>query len=136
MDSWRCILARAKRKGEAARAVEEKSMKKASRMRVVLVTCPTLKEGRHIARTVVLKRLAACVNIVLSPAESIYTWKGKLEQSREFLLIVKTTERCLGRLEEQIKKLHSYEVPEFLVLPVVAGSREYLAWLNRSVAED
>ena len=111
-------------------------MTKSRHTRIVLVTCGTLKEGRHIARTVVLKRLAACVNIVLSPAESIYTWKGKLERSREFLLIIKTTERCLGRLEEQIKKLHSYEVPEFLVLPVIAGSREYLAWLNRSVAED
>lgn len=100
----------------------------------MLVTCGTLKEGRRIARSVVEKRLAACVNIVLSPVESIYTWKGKLEQSREFLLLIKTTAKCLRELEKEIKRSHSYEVPECIVVPVLAGSKEYLAWLSANVS--
>ena len=102
--------------------------------RIVLVTCGTLKEARRIARAVVKKRLAACVNIVLSPVESIYTWKGKLEHTREHLLVIKTTANRLGNLEKEIKRLHSYDVPEFLVMPIIAGSKEYLSWLSESVA--
>ena len=109
-------------------------MKTSKQTRVVLVTCGSLKEGKLIARKAVQKRLAACVNVVLSPVESVYTWKGKLEQSREFLLIIKTTLKRMSELEKEVKRLHSYEVPEFLVLPVVAGSNDYLSWLNANVA--
>ncbi len=108
-------------------------MKDDGRYRVVLVMCGTLVEGRRIARRVVSNRLAACVNVISSPAESFYTWKGKLEKAREYLLIIKTTAKCLSELEAEVKKLHSYEVPEFLVLPVVGGSKEYLGWLTHSV---
>jgi len=111
-------------------------MKTSKQGRIVLVTCGSLKEGRLIARKVVEKRLAACVSVVTSPVESIYTWKEKLEQSREFMLIIKTTAKRLIDLERQVKRLHSYDVPEFLVLPVVAGSKEYLEWLGKNVAED
>ena len=109
-------------------------MKTSKQTRVVLVTCGSLKESKLIARKVVEKRLAACVNVALSPVESIYKWKGKLEQSREFLLIIKTTAKRLSELEKEVKRLHSYEVPEFLVLPVVAGSKDYLDWLNANLA--
>jgi periplasmic divalent cation tolerance protein len=108
-------------------------MNAGGRNRVVLVTCGTLTEGRRIARCVVSNRLAACVNIILSPVESFYTWKGKLEKAREYLLVMKTTQKRLSELESQVKKLHSYDVPEFMVLPVVVGSKEYLAWLRQSV---
>jgi periplasmic divalent cation tolerance protein len=101
--------------------------------RVVLVTCGTLTEARRIARAVVTKRLAACVNIVLSPAESVYRWKGKVEKAREYLLLIKTTSKLLAGLESEVKRLHSYGVPEFIALPIAAGSREYLAWLGESV---
>jgi len=111
-------------------------MKTSKQGRIVLVTCGSLKEGRLIARKVVEKRLAACVSVVTSSVESIYTWKEKLEQSREFLLLIKTTDQRIGKLEKEIKELHSYDVPEFLVLPVVAGSKEYLEWLGKNVAED
>ena len=103
------------------------------RNRVVLVTCGTLTEGRRIARCVVSSRFAACVNIILSPVESFYTWKGKLEKAREYLLVMKTKEKRLSELEYQVKKLHGYDVPEFIVLPVVAGSKEYLKWVGQSV---
>ena len=101
--------------------------------RVVLVTCGTLAEGRRIAKAVVAKRLAACVNIVLSPAESVYRWKGKVERAREYLLLIKSTANLLAALEREVKRLHSYATPEFIALPIVAGSREYLSWLAECV---
>jgi periplasmic divalent cation tolerance protein len=108
-------------------------VRRGGRGRVVLVTCGTLTEGRRIARTVVSERLAACVNIVLSPVESFYTWKGKLEKAREYLLVMKTTAKRLAELESEVKRLHSYDVPEIIAFPIVAGSGEYLAWLQESV---
>jgi len=108
-------------------------MKRGGRNRVVLVMCGTLTEGRRIARHVVSKRLAACVNIILNPAESFYTWKGKLEKAREYLLVMKTTARCLSELEKEVKRLHSYDLPEFIALPIAAGSNGYLSWLQDCV---
>jgi len=108
-------------------------MKAGRRSRVVLVTCGTLSEGRKIARRVVQKELAACVNVLRSPMNSYYTWKGKLEVAREFLLVMKTSSKRLADLEKEVKHLHSYEVPEFIALPVAAGSKDYLAWLESSV---
>src|ERR1700719_1144541 len=102
--------------------------------RVILVTCGTLREARRIARVVVEARLAACVSVVLNPVESVYRWKGKVESSREYLLIMKSTTRRLSELERMVRRMHSYDVPEFLVLPVVSGSREYLRWLVENVA--
>jgi periplasmic divalent cation tolerance protein len=82
---------------------------------------------------VVEKRLAACANIVPS-VESIYRWKGKVERAREVLVVIKTTANRLPALEREVKQLHSYDVPEFIVLPIIAGSRKYLAWLQQSTA--
>jgi periplasmic divalent cation tolerance protein len=101
--------------------------------RVVLVTCGTLAEAKRIARGAVEARLAACGNVILSPMESIYRWKGKVEVSREYLLLMKSTAKRLPELERMVRSMHSYDVPEFLVLPVVSGSREYLGWLAESV---
>jgi len=102
--------------------------------RCVLVTCGSLTEARRIARAAVTKRLAACANIVLSPVESVYRWKGKVEKTREFLMVLKTTSRRLTALEKEVKRLHSYNVPEFIALPIAAGSSEYLRWLQESVS--
>ncbi len=104
-------------------------MKRRTGARVVLVTCGSLSEGRKIARAVVTKRLAACVNVISAPVESIYRWKGKVEGAKEFLLVIKTAARRLKELETEIARMHSYEVPEFLVLHVDGGSRCYLEWL-------
>jgi periplasmic divalent cation tolerance protein len=101
--------------------------------RVVLVTCGTLTEARRIARVVVAKRLAACVNIVLSPVESVYRWKNKVEKAREVLLLIKTTANLLAGLEREVRRQHSYAVAEFIALPIAAGSREYLSWLGECV---
>jgi periplasmic divalent cation tolerance protein len=108
-------------------------MKAARQYRLVLVTCGTLTEARLIARRVVSKRLAACVNVVLSPVDSYYTWKRKLENAREYLLVMKTTAKRLPDLEKEVKRLHSYNLPEFLAFPISGGSNKYLSWLQGSV---
>ena len=103
-----------------------------AKARVVLVTAPNEKEARTIARKVVKKRLAACVNIVPG-LTSIYRWEGKIEQDEEVLMLIKTTKKRLVKLEKTVKKLHSYEVPEFVVLKIESGSDDYLKWLRKSV---
>jgi periplasmic divalent cation tolerance protein len=110
-------------------------MRADGRYRVVLVTCGTLVEGRRIARRVESKGLAACVNIILCPVESFYAWKGKLEKAREYLLVMKTTAKRLAELEREVKRLHSYDVPEFIALSITEGSAKYLSWLRASVTK-
>lgn len=100
---------------------------------VVLVTCGSAKEARRIARALVERRLAACANTVQVPVHSVYRWKGKLESAKEFLLIVKSSQQRFAALEKQIKRLHSYEIPEIIALPIETGSREYLTWLGESM---
>jgi len=106
---------------------------KARNMRIVLVTCSSLPVARRIARSVVQKRLAACVNVVRSPVESFYAWKGGLESAREHLLLIKTTVARLRQLEKEVKRLHTYEVPEFLILPIAGSSQPYMKWLADSL---
>src|SRR5712672_1564346 len=105
----------------------------AKQYRIVLVTCGSIAEARRIGCTVVEKKLAACANIVPS-VEPIYRWKGKVERAREVLVVIKTTANRLTELEREVKRLHSYNVPEFIVLSLIAGSRKYLAWLQESTA--
>jgi periplasmic divalent cation tolerance protein len=104
----------------------------AARYRMVLVTCASIAEARRVAQHAVEQKLAACANIV-PWVDSIYRWKGKVERAREALVLMKTTAARLRGLEREVKRLHSYDVPEFVVLPIVAGSREYLAWVSGSV---
>jgi periplasmic divalent cation tolerance protein len=101
--------------------------------KLVVVSCGSRAEARKIAQAVVAKRLAACVNVLSAPVESIYRWREKVERAREFLLLIKTTAARLDNLEKEVARLHSYEVPEFLVLGVAGGSRGYLRWLGESV---
>jgi periplasmic divalent cation tolerance protein len=82
---------------------------------------------------VVEARLAACANILPGPITSIYRWKGKVESAPERLLLIKTSRRRLAKLQAAIDRLHSYDVPEFVVLSITAGSRSYLAWIAESV---
>ncbi|MGA8221197.1 MAG: divalent-cation tolerance protein CutA [Candidatus Acidiferrales bacterium] len=100
---------------------------------VVLVTCGSAKEAHRIARSLVEQRLAACVNFPDVAVRSVYRWKGKVESGREFPLVIKSSRKQFARLESAIKKLHSYDVPEIIALPIVSGSREYLAWLGESI---
>jgi periplasmic divalent cation tolerance protein len=103
------------------------------RYRIVFVTCGSASEAKRIGRAVVEKKLAACANI-LPGVESIYRWKGKVERAREVLIVIKTSAARLRDLEREVKRMHSYEVPEFIVLCVAASSQDYLAWIDSSTA--
>ena len=96
---------------------------------VVYVTTPDPETGRRIATKLVEERLAACVNIVYE-IESIYHWRGKIEQDKESLLIIKTRRELLQKLTETIKKSHPYEVPEVIAIDIVGGNKEYLDWIH------
>ncbi|MGB9236920.1 MAG: divalent-cation tolerance protein CutA [Terriglobales bacterium] len=100
--------------------------------RLVLTTCGSIEEARHIASALVERQLAACVNIV-PQVESVYRWKGEVESSTEVLLVIKTTADAFERLQAVLVKLHSYEVPECLELTVTNGSKAYLNWIGESV---
>lgn len=110
-------------------------MKLVRRYVIVLVTAPDRKTARLIARAALASRLVACANLVPG-VESHYWWQGKLERSNEVLVMFKTTRRNLARLEKTVLSLHPYDTPEFVVLPISAGSRRYLDWLDASVAGD
>jgi periplasmic divalent cation tolerance protein len=101
---------------------------------VVLVTCSSAKEAERITRALVNARLAACGNILRTPIRSVYRWKNKVESAREVLLLLKTSRGRFTKLQASIKRLHSYEVPEIIAIPVAAGSPAYLAWLSESVS--
>jgi periplasmic divalent cation tolerance protein len=100
---------------------------------VVLSTCGSLEESQRLARALVEKRLAACVNIVPN-LRSVYRWKDAIEEEEEVLLVIKTSRPLLEDLRSEIERLHSYEVPEVIAIQVVDGSERYLAWLDRELA--
>jgi periplasmic divalent cation tolerance protein len=100
---------------------------------VVLVTCANGAQARRIARALVTARLAACVNILGSPVRSVYRWKNKVEAASEQLLVIKSSRKRLAALERAVRRLHSYEVPEVIALPIAAGSAAYLRWLEECV---
>ena len=100
---------------------------------VVLVTCGSVKEARKIARVLVEQRLAACVNILEVPVRSIYRWKGNIDSAKEVLLIIKSSLKRFATLQKAIRKLHSYDVPEIIALPIERGVGDYLAWLDESI---
>jgi periplasmic divalent cation tolerance protein len=100
--------------------------------RIVFTTAGSHEEAARIARALVDRRLAACVNIV-GPIESIYRWRGAIETSPEFLLIIKTTVTRFDAVRSAIQELHSYELPECIEIAIDAGSPDYLAWLGESV---
>jgi periplasmic divalent cation tolerance protein len=119
--------------GMAAKKVTHKAV---PRKIVVLVTCGSLKGTRTIARALVERKLAACVNLLPAPVESVYRWKGKIESAKEFLLIIKTTRKRFAAVQAEVHRHHSYEVPEIIALPIAIGSQDYLDWIAESVAAD
>jgi periplasmic divalent cation tolerance protein len=102
--------------------------------KLLLSTASSREEAQTIAQALVDGRLAACVNI-LGPIESVYRWKGAVEQSQEFLMMIKTTAERFNAVRERLRELHSYEVPELIQLPIENGLAEYLTWIAESVKE-
>ena len=100
---------------------------------VVFVTVGSAAEGDRLAKALVEERLAACVNRLPS-VQSVYRWEGKVEQSAEELLVIKTRKTRFPALEKRVREMHSYAVPEIIALPIVAGSEAYLNWLDEQTA--
>jgi periplasmic divalent cation tolerance protein len=101
--------------------------------RIVLTTAGSQEEAAKIARHLVQSELAACVNI-LPNVTSVYRWKNKVEEDREWLLVIKTTVAAFGQVRQAIADLHSYELPECICLTIEDGSPNYLQWIAESVS--
>ncbi len=98
---------------------------------VVLVTAKDKKEAGKIARGLLRAKLIACANII-EGVQSLFWWQGKIDSSKEVLLVLKTKKILFRKVLNQVKSLHSYQTPEIIALPLVAGSEDYLAWISSS----
>jgi periplasmic divalent cation tolerance protein len=98
----------------------------------MLTTTPSRAAARCVARKLVDRRLAACIQIV-GPIESIYRWQGRVETAQEWLCLIKTTRARFRAVAATVKELHPYDTPEIVALPIAAGSQRYLEWLAASV---
>jgi periplasmic divalent cation tolerance protein len=96
---------------------------------MIVVTCPSPDVAESIARRLVDERLAACGNVT-APVTSVYRWKGIVRRESEVVLFLKTRRSLVGDCVRTIRGVHPYELPEILAIPVVAGLREYLAWVR------
>jgi periplasmic divalent cation tolerance protein len=102
---------------------------------VVMVTCKSKAEARRLATSLVKKRLAACGNILEASVGSIYRWKERIEYSKEHLLILKSARSAFVALEREVTRLHSYDVPEIIALPIALSSRKYLNWIAANIGK-
>jgi periplasmic divalent cation tolerance protein len=98
---------------------------------IVLTTLPADADAQAFAHALVDARLAACVNL-LPPMESVYRWQGEVAGEIERQVVIKTTSHCVDSLWQRVRDLHPYDVPEFVVLPIVDGNQAYLQWLGDS----
>ena len=101
----------------------------------VSTTTDKRADAEKIANTLVDNRLAGCVQIV-GPVVSTYWWQGNMETTEEWLCLIKTRTDLYGQLERALKQIHPYETPEIVAVPIVAGSKEYLAWLTDELASE
>lgn len=97
----------------------------------IYITTPSVEEAEKIAKTLLEKKLAACVNIF--PIKSFFWWNGKIEEANEFVTIVKTKAEKFSEIKEEVKKLHSYTVPCICEIPIERGLREFLDWIDETV---
>jgi periplasmic divalent cation tolerance protein len=99
---------------------------------MVFVTTPGIAEARKIAKTLIHKKIAACVNIARG-IESLFFWEGKVNNEKETLLIIKTKKSKFNLLVKTVKSLHSYSVPEIIAFPIILADKKYLRWINESL---
>ncbi len=99
---------------------------------LVMTTCPDADSAQLIAVTLLEQRLAACVN-TLPGTKSLYRWEGNIEVAEEFVLLIKTSGSRFALIEDTVKKLHPYELPEIISVPIASGSVEYLDWIKQSL---
>jgi periplasmic divalent cation tolerance protein len=101
---------------------------------IALTTCDSEEQAKRIAHRLIEQRLAACVNIV-SNVRSVYRWKEKIEDAAEFLLVIKSRRDLFAALRAEIEKIHTYEIPEIIAIPIVDGSEAYLGWFDRELSK-
>lgn len=99
---------------------------------IIYITASSAQEAERIGEAVVNERLAACANVVPS-LRSTYWWKGRLEKSREALLLLKTKKARVKKVIKRVRELHSYENPAIVAIPILEGSKDYLAWVEKEV---
>jgi len=99
---------------------------------VVIITTGSTEEAQRISRILLEQRKVACVNII-PKVDSIFWWEDKLDSAQENLLVAKTKASLLPEIIDLVKKVHSYDVPEIIALPIVGGNQEYLEWIEKSV---
>ena len=97
---------------------------------ITFVTCQSKKEADSIALSLLNKRLIACANIIAG-IDSAFWWHGKIDNAKEALVIIKARRSNFKRIEKEVKRLHSYAVPEIIAVPIIAGSKEYLEWIGK-----
>lgn len=102
---------------------------------VVLVTVGSEQEAETIATTLLEERLAACVNVT-SPIRSLYRWEGRIADDREWQMVIKTQARLFEALAARVRALHSYDVPEIIALPVLAGTTDYVDWIQNETKSE
>ena len=100
---------------------------------VVLTTCASPEEARRIARHLVEKRVAACVNI-MDAATSVYHWQGAIEETAESVLMIKSSRPLFDRLRAELRRVHTYQVPEVVAIGIIDGAPDYLEWMERELA--
>lgn len=98
---------------------------------VVFVTASSKEEAEKITQGLLKDKLAACVNITTG-VDSYFWWQGKIDSAKEALLVIKTRKKLFDKLAKKVKKLHSYEIPEIIALPIIKGNKKYLEWINES----
>lgn len=101
---------------------------------IALTTCDSEEQAKRIAHRLIEQRLAACVNIV-SNVRSVYRWKEKIEDAAEFLLVIKSRRDLFAALRAEIERIHTYEIPEIIAIPIVDGSEAYLGWFDRELSK-
>lgn len=104
-------------------------MRQKSKFIVVLVTASTEVEAEKIARALLKQKLIACVNII-PKVNSLFWWEGSIDKSSETFLVIKTKSSLFKEVVRQVKKIHSYEVPEIIALPIIGGNQDYLKWIE------
>lgn len=100
---------------------------------IIYSTIDDIKDARRIATTLIEEQLVACVNII-PKIESIYRWKGKIENDEEIIIIAKTVDKNVKKTIQRIKQIHTYELPDIIVIPIIGGLKEYLDYINNETS--
>ncbi len=100
---------------------------------IIYSTIDDIKDARKIATTLIEEQLVACINII-PKIESIYRWKGKIENAEEIVIIAKTVDKNVKKTIQRIKQIHTYELPDIIVIPIIGGLKEYLDYINNETS--